>query len=136
MRQEGDGVLSIEECWDLLQSTKLGRVALSVRALPMILPVQYYVEDSQLAVCLGHHKVPPQAVNNAVVAFGADEVDPRSGVGWSVQVQAIARFSETSGVPANCEQLTAGQIVHLVPEHISGYRVELCPFVLTLAGLL
>ena len=32
------------ECWDLLKSQSLGRVALSVAALPAIVPVAYSIE--------------------------------------------------------------------------------------------
>jgi nitroimidazol reductase NimA-like FMN-containing flavoprotein (pyridoxamine 5'-phosphate oxidase superfamily) len=36
-----DAVLSERECWELLATASVGRLALSVRALPVILPVQY-----------------------------------------------------------------------------------------------
>ena len=41
-------------CWELLATISVGRLALSVRALPQILPVQYYLDGRSLAVCLGH----------------------------------------------------------------------------------
>jgi nitroimidazol reductase NimA-like FMN-containing flavoprotein (pyridoxamine 5'-phosphate oxidase superfamily) len=33
--------LDAEECWELLALASVGRIALSVKALPTILPVQY-----------------------------------------------------------------------------------------------
>jgi nitroimidazol reductase NimA-like FMN-containing flavoprotein (pyridoxamine 5'-phosphate oxidase superfamily) len=38
-----DDALSEPECRDLLATASAGRLALSVRALPVILPVQYYL---------------------------------------------------------------------------------------------
>jgi nitroimidazol reductase NimA-like FMN-containing flavoprotein (pyridoxamine 5'-phosphate oxidase superfamily) len=35
--------ISPEECWGLLATASVGRIALSVRALPVILPVHYYL---------------------------------------------------------------------------------------------
>jgi len=47
-----EGALTERECWELLAMASVGRLALSVRALPVILPVQYYLSDHRLAVCL------------------------------------------------------------------------------------
>jgi len=49
---------SKEECGDLLQTTNIGRVALSLRALPGIVPIQYYVDGRRIAICLGHNEIP------------------------------------------------------------------------------
>ena len=45
-------VLSEGECWQLLATATVGRLALSVHALPAILPVQYYLEYGGIASCL------------------------------------------------------------------------------------
>src|SRR6516225_4056707 len=82
----GDDLIPQEECWELLASASVGRVALSIHALPAILPVQYYLDGRKLAVCLGHRELPERSLN-AVVAFAADAIDPIGRSGWSVQVQ-------------------------------------------------
>jgi len=48
---EGGGLIPEPECWELLASTSVGRIALSIGALPAILPVQYYLDGQTLAVC-------------------------------------------------------------------------------------
>lgn len=53
-----DDALSERECWELLATVSVGRLALSVRALPVILPVQYYLDGRRLAVCLGTTRCP------------------------------------------------------------------------------
>ena len=55
--------------------------------LPMILPVHYYLDRRKLAVCLGHHEIPEQSLNDSVIAFAPDEIDPVTRSGWSVRVQ-------------------------------------------------
>jgi hypothetical protein len=120
--------LSVSECWDLLGTQPMGRLVLSLSALPVILPVQYYVDGDELAICLGHYAIPERSVNDAVVAFGADAIDPNSRAGWAVQVQGTTRVPRPLGVPVDCGQPTAGQIVHLAPTTIEGQRVRLCPF--------
>ena len=43
-----DDALSERECWELLATVSVGRLALSIRALPLILPVQYYLDGRRL----------------------------------------------------------------------------------------
>ena len=76
-----------EECWELLATASVGRLALSVKVLPTILPVQYYLDGHTLAVCLGHHEVTERSLHDAIIAFAADAIDPVTRSGWSVQIQ-------------------------------------------------
>jgi hypothetical protein len=121
--------MATSECWDRLKSTSLGRLGLSISALPAILPVQYYVEGDALAICLGHYTYVGRAVDNAVVAFAADAIDSTTGLGWTVQVQGRSRIRKDLGAPVDCGQPAAGQIMHVEPVTVSGHRVRLCPFV-------
>jgi hypothetical protein len=125
---EGDGLIREQECWRLLASASVGRIALSIRALPAIFPVQYYLDGRNLTVCLGHHELPERALN-AVVAFAADAINPVSRTGWSVQIQGQASVPRQPTADAFCGQPTAGQIVQIQPATISGHRVRLCPLV-------
>jgi len=122
-------VLSVEECWERLGSVSVGRVALSVRALPAILPVQFYLSGRRLAVCLGHRELPEASVNGAVVAFAADSIDAATRSGWSVQVQGVAVPSRGHEFDTVCGYSTAGQVVGIEPVTIGGFRVHMCPFI-------
>jgi hypothetical protein len=128
--------LSESECWDLLATASLGRLVLSLHALPAVLPVQYYVDGDELAVCLGHHQIPAASINDVIVAFEADAIDQRTRSGWAVQVQGTSRLPQPIGVPTDCGQPPAGRIAHLAPAHIQGQQIRLCPFILPNAGLL
>ncbi len=121
-------LISAVECWELLARVSVGRIALSVRALPMIVPAQYYLDGRMLAICLGHRELPERSLN-AVVAFAADAIDPVTRSGWSVHVLGRSVMSRQFGMDTACGRPTAGQIVHIEPETIFGYRVHLCPFI-------
>jgi uncharacterized protein len=128
---EGEAI-SASACWELLGSVSIGRLSLSIRAMPVILPVQYYLDGEELAICLGYGRVDPRSVDAAVVAFAADALDPMSLSGWTVQVQGLSRLPQQMGVPVDCGQPAAGQMIQLAPSVVTGHRVRLCPY---LSGL-
>ncbi len=127
--------LSEQECWELLATVSVGRLALSVRALPVILPVQYYLDGRRLAVCLGHHALPEQALDETIIAFAADSIDPVTRSGWSVQVQGRSVIPRGLQIDTDCAwPAPAAQVVEIEPGRISGQRMYLCPFIKTLAA--
>jgi len=127
-----DGALSERECWELLATASVGRLALSVRALPVILPVQYYLDRRRLAVCLGHHAPPERALAETIIAFAADAIDPVTRAGWSVQVQGRSVIPRGLRIDTDCGWPAAAQVVEIEPGMISGHRMHLCPFIDTL----
>ena len=122
-------LIPADRCWELLATVSVGRLALSVRALPVILPVQYYLDGRRLAVCLGHHQLPDRALNDVIIAFAADAIDPVTRSGWSVQVQGRSVIPRRLGADTACGRPTAGQIVQIEPGIISGHHMRLCPFI-------
>jgi hypothetical protein len=125
---EDRSVIPEEECWELLARTSVGRVALSIGALPVILPVQYHLDGRTIAVCLGHRELPERALNT-VVAFAADAIDPHTRSGWSVQVQGRSAAPRQPCTGNDCGWTAAGQIVQIDPATISGFRMHPCPVI-------
>ena len=121
--------LSERECWQLLAIISVGRLALSVRALPVIVPVQYYLDGRRLAVCLGHHELPERALDETIIAFAADSIDPVTRSGWLVQVQGRSVIPRGLRIQTDCGWPSAAQVVEIEPGTISGHRVHLCPFI-------
>ena len=124
-----DEPISEDQCWELLAATSVGRLALSVRALPVILPVQYYVDGRRIAVCLGHHQIPERSLNQVIIGFTADAIDPVSRSGWFVQVQGRSVIPQRLGADAACDGPATGQIVQIEPGIVSGHRMQLCPLI-------
>lgn len=120
--------IPVQRCWELLATASVGRLALSVRALPMVMPVQYYRSARRLALCLGHHQIPERALDQTVVAFTADSIDPVTRSGWVVHVQGHAAIAGP-GFGTDCGYPAAAQVVEIMPGTLTGYYVHMCPFI-------
>lgn len=88
---EGD-VLSRDECLGLLATVPVGRIGLSVDALPVIVPVGFCLVDDRVVFGVHAEGRAMAALHGTIVAFQADLWDPRERTGWSVLVQGPARL--------------------------------------------
>ncbi len=107
--RNGLEILSREDCLLLLAHAHLGRVALSVGALPVVLPVNYTLMDGDIVVSTVTGSKMDAALANAVVAFEIDGLDPLYHQGWSVLVRGVAR------VIADPDELARAESLHLRP---------------------
>jgi uncharacterized protein len=83
-------VLEPAECLRLLGGERIGRVAISVNALPVILPVRFALDGSEILFRAAPGGLLAEATRQAVIAFEADGSEP--GVGsWSVLATGLAR---------------------------------------------
>src|SRR5438309_9372192 len=82
--------LSPEECERLLAQGSMGRVGISIGALPVVLPVNYAMLDGDVVVRTGAGTKLDAALAGSVVAFEVDHVDPTYHEGWSVLLQGRA----------------------------------------------
>lgn len=82
--------LSRARCFDLLATVAVGRIGVSVRALPVILPVGYAVTGERVVFRTAPGTKLDAAVHRSVVAFETDRYDPAGDWGWSVLVQGMA----------------------------------------------
>jgi uncharacterized protein len=78
------------ECELLLAQTTVGRVGISVGALPVVLPVNYAMLDGDVVIRTGAGTKLDAALTGAVVAFEVDHIDPVYHEGWSVLLQGRA----------------------------------------------
>lgn len=119
--------LTADECWELLALSSIGRLALSVRALPTILPVRYVVDDDEtVAIDLGRSGMPAAHVHDSVVAFAVDRIDASDTTGWIVHLQGLAR--STGPMVFGAGTVDTDQVVRLVPGIVTGHRFVLRPF--------
>ena len=84
-------VLAEEDCLDLLRSMSVGRIGLSMGALPVVLPVNYVVDAGRIVIRTGFGTKLSAAIRNAVVCFEVDSIDVDVETGWSVLVTGTAR---------------------------------------------
>lgn len=79
--------LSREECLERLASVGVGRLGVSIDALPVVLPVNFAVAGGNVIIRTVEGTKLDAAVSGTVVAFEADQYDPDGGWGWSVLVR-------------------------------------------------
>lgn len=93
-----------DECRSLLRQAHLGRVALVDGDQPLILPVNFVVDDGDIVFRTSPGSKLDAAVRGARVAFEIDGIDERTETGWSVLVRGRAHVV-TDPVPiAGLEQ--------------------------------
>jgi uncharacterized protein len=123
-------LLTEEECRALLCTQLIGRIAVSVGALPGIFPVNYTVVDDDIVFLTGEGLKLRAALENTVVGFEVDSLDPALDYGWSILVVGVAREvpaeeQERLG-PVRVSPWAGGDRTHMVrihPEMISGRRI-------------
>ena len=132
---EGDvslAVLEEAECMRLLRTVSVGRVGVTVGAVPAVFPVNFGVlGDGCVVFRTGTGSKLDAAVRNAVIAFEVDEVDPIYHEGWSVLVVGVAdelrdaaELEESRGLPlASWAPGARDHVVRLRPEVVSGRRI-------------
>lgn len=84
-------VVGEAECWALLETQPVGRLAVAIRNHPDIFPVNYLVDEKTIVFRTDPGIKLAAATAGASVAFEADFYDPETGEGWSVVVSGEAR---------------------------------------------
>jgi uncharacterized protein len=88
--RSGLEILDRQECLQLLATAHVGRIALSLAALPVVLPVNFALLDDDVLIRTTPGSKLDAATKNTVVAFEADRIDALNRTGWSVLVQGVA----------------------------------------------
>ena len=124
-------ILSPEQCHDLLRRNRVGRVAVTVAALPAIFPVNYAVLDGEIVFMTGEGTKLRAALERAVVAFQVDHINEADSAGWSVMAVGLAEEMTdleeiTKATSLGLHPFAAGDRSHFVkirPEFVSGRRL-------------
>ena len=88
--RQGLEVLSRGQCLRLMRRRTIGRVVLSVDALPAAFPVNYALLGDDVVFRSAEGSKFSAALEGAVVAFEADSIDPVRHCGWSVLIRGEA----------------------------------------------
>ena len=96
IERTGLEVIDVTECWDLLATRSVGRLAVSVMNRPDIFPVNYRVVDGSLLLRTAAGMKLAAATLGTAIAFEVDELDEETHHGWSIVIHGTAH--EVSGV--------------------------------------
>lgn len=123
-------LLTDRQCIDLMATERIGRVGITVGALPAIFPVNYELWNGDIFFRTGEGTKLRAAANGGVVGFEVDHVEPNTRAGWSVLVIGVADVvhpDDDAGLPAVPPSPWAGgkrsHLVRIRPEIISGRRL-------------
>ena len=124
-------VLEHDECLLLLKSGIVGRIGVTINALPVILPVNYvYMEDRILFRTDPGTKL-DAALMHCVVAFEVDGIDNKREEGWSVLAIGPAEVVEDTSLEQEAigrglRPWSGGMKAHTVsvaPKLLSGRKI-------------
>jgi len=100
-----------EVCFELLSAVPVARIGICLRALPVILPVNFVVthrpgtDDPVVVIRSSEGSKFNAALHNSIVALEADGYDALSHAGWSVLVQGRSRVIDDPDEVDWAEQL-------------------------------
>jgi uncharacterized protein len=86
----GSEVLETNECWELLRSSEVGRLAVSITDHPDIFPVNYVVDRGTVVYRTAEGTKLAASVLGRAVAFEIDGYDAEHGDAWSVVIKGRA----------------------------------------------
>jgi uncharacterized protein len=81
--------LPTDECYRLLATHEIGRIGVNAEHYPLILPVNYGIDGTNLVIRT-HPGTILRAAEHANVTFEVDEIDRATRSGWSVLVRGQA----------------------------------------------
>ena len=132
---EGLEILDESEAMQLLAHAEVGRVGLTIRAVPAIFPVNCRLVDGCVVFRSSPGSKVSAAASGAVVAFEVDDYHAADRSGWSVLV--VGRSEVVHDLDVTFAVLDAGlepyadgprgDIVRITPTYVSGRRIVHAP---------
>ncbi|NUS36903.1 MAG: pyridoxamine 5'-phosphate oxidase family protein [Pseudarthrobacter sp.] len=124
--------LEHHECWALLRTVSVGRLAVLVDGRPDIFPVNFTVDGGTLVFRTSQGTKLSAATGDAPVAVEADGVDPNTGMAWSVVIKGTAALVRSTEEVLETSRLylfpwQAGRkdaFVRVTPDSVTGRRFK------------
>jgi uncharacterized protein len=129
--RNGLEILDRARCLELLATAHVGRIVLSIGALPVALPVNFAILDEDVLIRTAPGSKLDAAATNAVVAFEADRIDAIYHGGWSVLVQGVAteitdpvELERARRAPLTPWSGVDGHYLRVATQFVSGRRLD------------
>lgn len=125
-------VLTEDECLALLAKGTVGRVGVTISAMPAILPVNYALLGRTIVFRTAAGTKLRAALAHTVIAFEVDHIDQESHTGWSVLVVGMAQeltgAQREAALELALDPWAEGERDHVVgvePDVVSGRSLQL-----------
>ena len=143
----GDGLdpgnldeIGVAECWQLLSTQPIGRVAVILGHYPLVFPVNYTV-DGESILYRTNAGTKLNTIHRSNVTFEVDEIDHTHRSGWSVMVKGVAHELSAERDRRVISRAEVGgstpwapgrreHIIRVLPDQVTGRRIrpaELAP---------
>jgi uncharacterized protein len=127
--------IDVEECWKLLATQPVGRVAIIVGHYPLVFPVNFSLDGHDIMYRTGVG-AKLHSIRRSNVTFEVDEIDPFHRSGWSVMVKGVAQEVDLERNPKTASRAEFGgaapwapgpreHLIRIVADQISGRRIQL-----------
>lgn len=122
--------LAPHECWALLRTAQVGRLAVAVDGAPDIFPLNFAVDHGTVVVRTAEGTKLAATLESTAVAFESDGFDASLDEAWSVvlkgrcrQIEGAHALSETLDLPLHpWEGSPKSRFLRLEPDVITGRR--------------
>jgi nitroimidazol reductase NimA-like FMN-containing flavoprotein (pyridoxamine 5'-phosphate oxidase superfamily) len=123
-------ILERDECWSLMRSTPVGRLAVSIGAHPDIFPVNFVIDHGSVVFRTAEGTKLAASLLGVGVAFEVDGYDPELGEAWSVvvkgraaEIQRMHELFDAMDLPLfPWHAAPKHRFVRIVPDEITGRR--------------
>lgn len=121
--------LSTAECFELLGSHQVGRVAYCDDLGPVVLPVNYVLDRDTVLIQVSPHSTLARNLRSARASFEVDDYEDYNQTGWSVLVRGDSAHVEDADLPDPDNRPVAwaeGQRtfhVRITPHDVTGRRL-------------
>ena len=117
------------ECWELLRSREVGRMAYDDQLGPMVVPITFVVDDRSVLFRIAPYSELARYLPGTRAAVEVDDIDYFTRSGWSVVLRGPVEKVESDELPAPEDRPTpwpAGQrglYLRLTPRAVTGRRL-------------
>jgi len=116
------------ECYELLASRSVGRIAFVVDGAPSVVPVNHTVDGEDIVFRTSPHSELGRSMVQGPVAFEVDQFDDLSQTGWSVLVQGAAAYDDPEATPSREQprpwpEGVRSLVVRIRPHQVTGRRL-------------
>lgn len=120
--------LTPEECWELVATSPVGRLAWQGPHSPTVVPVNFVVDGRSIRVRTTGYSELGRQVDDSAVAFQVDDIDAEGRTGWSVLMRGEAHLeygSAAAGVTEPEPWLSGPRTLRLRidVEEVTGRRI-------------
>jgi nitroimidazol reductase NimA-like FMN-containing flavoprotein (pyridoxamine 5'-phosphate oxidase superfamily) len=129
-RRTGMTILEPDECWALLRTAEVGRLAVAIAARPDIFPINFVVDHGSVVFRTAEGTKLAASVLGIAVAFEVDGYDGDAGEAWSVVIKGRAQEIERMHELFDAMDLPLfpwhaapkHRFVRITPEEVTGRR--------------